>query len=88
VSNRRPGPGAGPGGEGAADYPDHGEPPVRSALRFPPCRCPDPECVLKQPDRGERERAQSDSPLLADLRVRVHEDNERRRHFRQLGCDS
>lgn len=83
----------------AADYPDGGEPPIRSALRFPPCRCPEPDCALKEPqppsgdgaedgdgvDEEGGEEQGAESPVLADLRARIKADNERRRRYRQLG---
>lgn len=57
---------------GPRDVPEGGDPPIASALKWPPCKCP-------------RYAEGSDSPSLSRLRSAVREDNERRSRFRTLG---
>lgn len=70
------------------DHPDYLDRPEFSAfpemntLRYPPCACPDPGCVLKTPAN-----APPDSPALARLRNQVRADLERRRNFGTFGRD-
>jgi hypothetical protein len=65
-----------------ADYPDHGEPPIRSALTFPPCICGQPECpdtktIVADDDQPEQRRAddRSFSPTMQRLRPLVEKAN-------------
>ncbi|MFI9078692.1 hypothetical protein ACIGW8_19815 [Streptomyces sioyaensis] len=72
------------------DSPEHGEPPLRSALKWPPCGCGHPMCPnAKSPDvevEPEHERADEiDSEPLTRLRARVHQDYERRQRYGLLG---
>jgi hypothetical protein len=66
-----------------ADFPANGEPPIRSALSWPPCECPDPDCSLKAPPNVRRER--EESALLRALRERVRDDCDSRRRLGILG---
>ncbi|MCA1218289.1 hypothetical protein [Streptomyces sp. 8L] len=73
------------------DYPDHGEPPIRSALLFPPCTCGRPVCpdlVAQGPapegrstdGRPADSRSTDDrsvSPTMRRLRPQVEEANRR-----------
>lgn len=54
------------------------------AADFPACKCPRPDCPLKEPADGAPAGTQ-DSPVLVALRRRVHEDNARRAEFGDLG---
>ncbi|MGQ4516942.1 hypothetical protein [Streptomyces sp. DW26H14] len=63
------------------DYPDHGEPPIRSALLFPPCTCGRPVCPDLVPDGpapdGRPADDRSVSPTMRRLRPQVEEANRR-----------
>lgn len=56
----------------AADYPEHGEPPIRSALTFPPCTCGRPQCP-----NADANDDRSFSPTMRRLRPGVEEENRR-----------
>ncbi|MFJ4921228.1 hypothetical protein [Streptomyces sp. NPDC088725] len=49
------------------DYPDNGEPPLRSALTFPPCVCGNPGCPDTDTDTDTAPGA--DDKQLADSRT-------------------
>lgn len=69
------------------DFPENGEPPVRSALDWPPCRCGLPTCPDAAP-AGEGaapagsgdgpDQDDGDSDVLRSLRARVREENRAR----------
>ncbi|WP_433891097.1 hypothetical protein [Streptomyces sp. CA-111067] len=68
---------------GDADFPVNGEPPIRSALSWPPCECPKPDCPLKAAPNVRRER--EESAVLRALRERVRDDCDSRRRLGILG---
>lgn len=59
---------------------------IRSALKYPPCRCGGAKCPDAAPaaddDQSEHQRpdGHQESPVLSDLRSRVRDDNARRRY--------
>ncbi|GHE00761.1 hypothetical protein GCM10010339_17410 [Streptomyces alanosinicus] len=62
----------------SADFPDHGEPPIRSALVWPKCKCGHPKC----PDAPSAYKGADDrsaSPTMARLRPLVERENRRAR---------
>ncbi|MHC0429254.1 hypothetical protein ACX6XY_03570 [Streptomyces sp. O3] len=67
------------------DDPTHGEPPIRSALTFPPCDCGHPLCpdtvsrtADDQPKRPQHDD-RSSSPAMQRLRPLVEKENQRAR---------
>ena len=71
------------------DYPEYGEPPIRSALSsWPVCTCGHPKCPdAAGPDCGPEpgQDEDGDSPLMAQLRERMREDIKRRTQFGPMG---
>lgn len=59
-----------------AEYPAHGEPPIRSALKWPPCMCQHPECPdsHQNDDEPQHDRAADDlseSPTMRRVRAEM-----------------
>lgn len=73
----------GRGAEVNADYPGYDEPPIRSALCFPPCQCGVAECpdaestVADKPPKYEGPDDRSCSPTMQRLRPSVEKENRR-----------
>lgn len=70
------------------DYPENGEPPIRSALSWPVCNSGEPKCPdAAGPDGGPEpdQDEDGDSPLMAQLRECVRKDIRRRNQFGPMG---
>lgn len=67
-----------------ADYPERGEPPIRSALKWPSCDCGNPECPIpgeehEPPPPYDGPDDRSFSPTMQRLRPLVEKENRRAR---------
>ncbi|MGW2425084.1 hypothetical protein ACWC0C_38580 [Streptomyces sp. NPDC001709] len=61
------------------DYPDHGEPPIRSVLVWPKCSCGHPECpdIADDQPKYEGPDDRSFSPAMQRIRPGIEKENRR-----------